>query len=193
MRGKSGSLNLVNESAILYLRDCMPRSEGWGRPEGREVYPALLNFVEAHPGTKIFRVSLERVQRMDMSFVSETIVQLAKRYRGNKGFCFIDMPNEDMAENIDAAAMKGEQPFLVWRNTKPSLLGPQPGPGTVDPFNFALQRPYTRVADFVAANRDVSLTNASNKFKQLWQQGYLLRRERAAETGGVEYVYYRIG
>jgi hypothetical protein len=186
-------MKLMNELVVLYLRDCMPRSEGWGRPEGREVYPALLNFVEAHPGNKIFRVSLQRVARMDISFVSETIVQLAKRYRGNKGFCFVDVPHEDMAENIDAAAIKGEQPFIVWHNTKASVLGPQPGAGAADAFHFALERSYTRVADFVAANPDVSLTNASNKFKQLWQKGYLLRHERAAETGGVEYVYHRIG
>ena len=48
-------------------------------------------------------------------------------------------------------------------------------------------------AEPLDANPSVSLTNASNKFKQLWQQGFLLRQERAAETGGVEYVYYRIG
>jgi hypothetical protein len=183
----------MNESTVLYLRDCMRRSEGWGRPEGREAYPALLNFVEAHPGNKIFRVSLQRVERMDISFVSETMVQLAKRYRGNKGFCFLNMPHDDMAENIEAAAIKGDQPFLVWRDTKASVLGPQPGAGTVDAFRFALERSYTSVADFIAANPNVSLTNASNKFKQLWQKGYLLRRERAAETGGVEYVYFRIG
>jgi hypothetical protein len=183
----------MNEIAVLYLRACMPRAEGWGRSEGREVYPALLNFVEAHPVSKIFRVSLQRVERMDISFVSETMVQLAKRYRGNKGFCFLDVPHEDMAENIDAAALKGEQPFLVWRDMKASVLGPQPGTGTADAFHFALERPYTSVADFIAANPSVSLPNASNKFKQLWQKGYLLRRERPAETGGVEYVYYRIG
>lgn len=183
----------MNETAALYLRDCMPRSEGWGRPEGREVYPALLNFVEAHPGNKIFRVSMHRVERIDISFASETLVQLAKRYRGNRGFYFVEIPHEDMAENIDAAAIKGDQPFLVWRDTKASVLGPQPGAGAVDAFRFALDRPYTSVADFIAANPNVSLTNASNKFKQLWQRGYLLRRERAAETGGVEYVYFRIG
>ena len=189
----SGSLNLMNAVSDLYLRDCMPRSEGWGRPEGREVYLALLNYVEAHPGIKVFRASLHRVERMDMSFASETMVQLAKRYRGNKGFCLVDVPHEDMSENIDAAALKGEQPFLVWRDSKPSILGPQPSTGTADAFRFALQRSHTRVADFVTANPGVSLTNASNKFKQLWQQGFLLRHEQTAETGGVEYIYYRIG
>src|SRR4029077_8311181 len=101
-------MKLMKESTVLYLRDCMPRAEGWGRPEGREVYPVLLNFVEAHPGISIFRISLQRVQRMDISFVSETLVQLAKRFRGNKAFYLVDVPSEDMAENIDAAALKGE-------------------------------------------------------------------------------------
>ena len=31
------------------------------------------------------------------------------------------------------------------------------------------------------------------KFKQLWEQGFLLRQESTADTGGVEYVYHRIG
>jgi hypothetical protein len=157
------------------------------------VYPALLNFVEAHPGISVFYVSFQRVQRMDISFVSETLVQLAKRFRGNKGFCLVDVPSEDMAENIDAAALKGGQPFLVWRDGSASILGPQPAAGTQAALLFALQRPCTRVADFVAENADISLTNASNKFKQLWQLGYLLRRESAADTGGIEYVYDRIG
>jgi hypothetical protein len=186
-------MNLMKESEFLYLRDCMPRDEGWGRPEGREVYPGLLDFVEAHPGIRVFRISFRGVKRIDISFVSETIVQLAKRFRGNKGFCFIDLSNEDMAENIDAAASKGEQPFLCWHHSNAVVLGPQPGAGTADALRFALGRPHTRVADFVAEHAGVSLTNASNKFKQLWQSGYLLRRERAADTGGVEYVYDRIG
>jgi predicted transcriptional regulator len=31
------------------------------------------------------------------------------------------------------------------------------------------------------------------KFKQLWEQGFLLRRESVADSGGVEFVYQRIG
>lgn len=171
----------------------MSRAEGWGRPEGREAYPALLNSVEAHPGVSIFRISFERVERIDISFASETLVQLAKRFRGNKGFCFVDLGNEALAENIEAAALKGDQPFFAWNDARATVLGPQPTPGAVDALRFALERPWVRVADFVASRSGVSLTNASNKFKLLWQLGYLLRHEQAAETGGVEHVYYRIG
>jgi predicted transcriptional regulator len=30
------------------------------------------------------------------------------------------------------------------------------------------------------------------KFKQLWEQGFLLRQESTADSGGLEYVYRRI-
>jgi len=189
----SGSLKLMNETGVIRLSSCMPRPEGWGREEGRIVYPCLLHLIESQPGTMIFRVSMSGVDRVDMSFISETVVQLARRYRGHKGFCFVDMTDDDMIENCDAAANKAAQPLVVWRAAEPIVIGPQPSAGTVDAFRFALTRPSVRVADFVNAMPDVSLTNASNKFKQLWQQGYLLRRERTAETGGVEYVYHRIG
>ncbi len=58
--------------------------------------------------------------------------------------------------------------------------------------NFALQRETTRAAEFIKENKEITIANASMKFKQLWQQGFLLRREDISESGGVEYVYYRI-
>jgi len=39
----------------------------------------------------------------------------------------------------------------------------------------------------------MSVANASNKFRQLWEKGFLLRREEVAESGGMEYTYFRIG
>ena len=39
----------------------------------------------------------------------------------------------------------------------------------------------------------MSIANASTKFKQLWEQGFLLRQESVADSGGVEFVYQRIG
>jgi predicted transcriptional regulator len=50
----------------------------------------------------------------------------------------------------------------------------------------------TRASDYTAKTKEISITNASTKFKQLWESGFLLRREAAAESGGVEYVYVPI-
>ena len=108
-------MNGMNEIVrALGLHEFMDRSEGWGRNQGREVYQRLLQFVEDNPGTMVFRVSMKGVRRLDISFASETIVELARRYRRTKGFCLVDLTDKDLIENLDAAADKKEQPILVW-------------------------------------------------------------------------------
>lgn len=174
------------------LREFMDRGEGWGRAEGRSVYPRLLSFVEGNPGQPVFRVSLGGVGRVDISFASETLVELARRYRRSKGFCFVDLDDADMEENWDAAASRKEQPLMAWSGASPRVLGAQPSQGARDALAFALAKPSCRVAEFVEATPGMSVANASSKFRQLWEQGFLLRQEGAAETGGVEYAYSRI-
>lgn len=176
----------------LKLRDLMDREEGWGRSEGRSVYPRLLDFVEDNPGNTVFRVSVRGVTRVDISFASETVVELARRYRGLKGFCFTDLLDADMEENWDAAAARKAQPIMRWVNGEGTVLGAKPSQGTRDAFAFALALPTVRAATFAEATPAMSIANASSKFKQLWEKGFLLRQESAAETGGVEFVYSRI-
>lgn len=185
-------MNEFLESTTLRLRDFMDGSEGWGREHGREVYNGLLRFVESRPGTILFRVSVQSVSRVDVSFASETIVELARRYRGTKGFAFIDIDDPDMLENWDAAAAKKNQPIMVWKRSIGRVIGVQPSQGNVEAFQFALARARSRAAEFVETTPNMSIANASTKFKQLWEQGFLLRRENVAESGGVEYIYLRI-
>lgn len=185
----------MNEIATqrLRLRDFMPDADGWGRAAGRAVYAKLMEFVESHAGVLVFQVSVAGINHIDISFASETLVELARRYRGKKGFAFIDLSDTDQRENWDAAAQRGKQPIICWDRTgKPSLVGPPPSQGTVDGFRFALGRKATRAAEFAAHAKDVSITNASSKFKQLWEQGYLLRAEATADSGGMEYIYVPI-
>jgi hypothetical protein len=184
----------MNENVkMLPLREFMGRSEGWGRNEGRNVYQRMLEYVERNPGTIVFKVSMKDVKRIDISFASETIVELARRYRRTKGFCVTDLSDEDLIENLDAAAVKKDQPILVWRGKSARLVGMEPSEGTREAFQFALSRTEARAAEFASEKKGMSIANASMKFKQLWEQGFLLRREAAAETGGVEFIYHRIG
>lgn len=177
---------------VLSLRNFMNRPDGWGRSEGREVYNRLLDFVEGTPGTIVFKVSLEGVRRLDMSFASETLVELARRYRRTKGFCLIDLADKDIAENIDAAAERKDQPLLIWEGKSARVIGANLSEGTREAFQFAMGRPECRAAEF-ATQKGISIANASMKFKQLWNEGFLLRRESVADSGGVEFVYQRIG
>jgi hypothetical protein len=105
----------MNEEArVLQLRNVMDKGEGWGRGQGREVYQRMLRFVEDSPGVLVFKVSMKGVNRLDISFSSETVVELARRFRTRKGFCLVDLNDQDLIENLDAAAQKKEQPMLVW-------------------------------------------------------------------------------
>ena len=70
-----------------------------------------------------------------------------------------------------------------------TTLGPVPSEGIIDAFRFALSTPESRAAEYATSAKGVSITNASSKFKKLWEQGFLLMRESAAESGGVEYSY----
>jgi hypothetical protein len=182
----------MNEVRVLTLREFMNRPEGWGRDEGRAVYQRMLQFVEDSTGTVIFKISMKGVQRLDVSFASETIVELARRYRRSKGFCLIDLTDRDLIENLDAAAEKKGQPIVLWRGQSADIIGPEPSEGTREAFRFAMSRPRLRAREFATTRRGMSGANASMKFKQLWEQGFLLRRESAADSGGVEFVYRRI-
>lgn len=182
----------MNEKgSSLRLRTFMKSAEGWGRVQGREVYQKLLRTVEERPGMVVFRVSFKGVERTDISFASETIVELAKRYRGQKGFSLCDVAADDLLENWEAAASRQDQPLMVWRNNKPMVLGLKPSQGNVSAFDFALKREEVTAAELASALK-LQITNASMKLKQLWGQGYLLRREAVAASGGIEFIYFRI-
>ena len=184
------SLNEIRD--LVVLRDFMDDDQGWGREAGRIVYQRLLAHVEATPGVIVFRLSFRGVRRVDISFASETVVELARRYRGAKGFCLTDAVDIDLIENVEAAASKKGQPLMIWSGDTARVIGAEPTQGNRDALAFALARPIVRAAEFAQSTRDMSIANASTKFKQLWEQGFLLRREATAESGGVEYVYYRI-
>jgi hypothetical protein len=177
---------------VLKLCEAMDRPEGWGRDQGREVYQRLIRLVEETPGSLVFRISMKGVHRLDISFASETVVELARRYRGAKGFCLVDLTDLDLIENLDAAAARKKQPLLIWSGTSVRLIGGEPTQGCREAYQFALGRPQTRAAEFAQTKQDMSIANASMKFKQLWEQGFLLRQESNADSGGVEYVYRRI-
>src|SRR4051812_39438448 len=132
-------MHSMNEEArVVSLREFMDRAHGWGRVEGREVYNRLLKYVESQPGAVIFKISLDGVSRLDISFASETVVELARRYRGKKGFCFVDLDDPDLTENWDAAALKKDQPLVIWRGKDAHVIGPQPSEGNKEAFAFAL-------------------------------------------------------
>lgn len=104
----------------------------------------------------------------------------------------MDLSDRDLIENVDAAAEKKEQPILIWHGRSANPIGAKPSEGAREAFQFAMARAQSRATEF-AVEKGISIANASMKFKQLWEGGFLLRHESAADSGGVEFVYQRIG
>ncbi len=191
-RADSDSIEPMNENALqIRLRDFMSRDDGWGHEEGQSVLGQLLRAVEDHSRVDLVRISLEGVRRTDASFPRESVVELARRYRGEKGVCLTHCTNQDLLDNWDAAALKKEQPLLVWNDDQYRIIGPPPSLGNQEMLQLALSRA-SITASTAAKALDLKITNASMKLKQLEQQGYLLRKEVVSPSGGKEFVYLRI-
>jgi hypothetical protein len=176
---------------VICLRDYMG-SSGWGHIQGRRVREQLQDLVASSPAEDIIVLSLEGVEHIDVSFPRESVVELAKQYRGQRGFCLTHLNDPDLLENWDAAASMREQPLFVWGAAGTyRILGPQPSAGLREMLQYVLSVPVARTSEAASA-LDLKIPNASNKLKQLWQEGYILRREDTAESGGIEYEYVRI-
>lgn len=176
---------------MIVLREMMSKPEGWGRVMGRAVFPKLLEHVERNPDQTVFPISFKGVRQVDYSFSAETVVQLARRFKGQKGFYLVDVASPDIEENVDAAARRVDQPLLVSDAGGQRFIGLAPSAGTKAALDYVAARPQARATE-IAEAIEVTVANASMKLKQLWASGFLLRRESAADTGGVEFVYTRI-
>jgi hypothetical protein len=163
----------------------------YGRPQGRAAFDQLVIAIESAGDCDVVRLSMKDVRHIDASFASEAIVELVRRFRGTKHICLVDLTDASIRFNIDLAADKAGVPIAIWSGDAVEMIGEKPSSGNHPALQFALGRRQVRTVEF-AEEAKVSIANASTKFKQLWEQGFLKRTESAADTGGVEYVYERI-
>lgn len=173
------------------LLDLTKNPDVWGNAKGKEVGTLLQNFIHGHPATDVFKVSFEGIERTDASFSREAVVEIASRFRTKHALTIVDLDDDDLIENLEVAAVKKEQPLFLWQDDSWKLLGPSPTKGNTDLLNYILTVAET-TASTAASVLDLKLTNASTKLKQLWESGYIMRREEMAPSGGIEFIYYRI-
>lgn len=185
--------SLNEKRCLIRFTDFMDGPDGWGRAFGGDAHRKFVDYVESHPGQNIFRVSMKDVGKIDFSYASEAIVEVIRRFRGVKSICLVDLEDKDIIDNIDAAASQVKVPIMIWNGGEPKLIGQQPSQGNKQAFAYALAHTDVRAAEFAEAVPNISIANASTKFKQLWEQGFLMRSEGSAESGGVEFIYHRIG
>jgi hypothetical protein len=171
----------------------MSSNEGWGPVEGRRVCTHLEQVISLAPLGTTVALSLEGITRTDSVFPREAVIELAVHQRCQRGICLTDLHDQVLLENWENAALRRQQPLFLWNtNTgEPYLLGPQPSVGLRGMLGYVLSVGSTKASE-AASVLQMTLQNASNKLKGLWEAGYILREEYSAQSGGKEFLYFKI-
>lgn len=187
-------MSVLNERrTIILLTEILGGSEGAGGQKGAELYPRLVAWIDANRDKSVVRISMKGVKKFDASCAAQSVIEVIRRFKCERPICLVDLSDADIRFNIDVAAERMRQPVTIWDGVNIDIVGTKPSGGNRAALAFALSRKSARAADFAESVEKMSIANASTKFKQLWEQGFLMRSESAAESGGVEYIYERIG
>lgn len=182
----------MNRNAIIVnLCSFTSSDHPFGNSEGKEVFRKLSEFVEQNPNAKVFGISLEGIKATDASFPRESVVSLAKQLRGEKGFFLTHLFNRDLIDNWSYAAKAKDQPLVIWNDGNFEIIGPEINQSTRDLVEYVLHKGSV-LASEVASGLNLSVQNASTRLKNLVTQGFLLRSEDVADSGGIEFKYAAI-
>lgn len=176
---------------VLNLRDLTNDDHPFGNVQGKEVFRKLSDLIDSHPSILIFGISLAGIEATDASFPRESVISVAKRYREAKGIYLEQIKNRDILDNWNYAARALEQPLVYWDIDSPIILGPEMTTAAKELIDYVLFKGSV-LASQVATDLNITVQNASTRLKRLVAEGYILRTEAVAETGGIEYVYQSI-
>lgn len=162
----------------------------FGNKQGREVLLKLSDYIDEHPAD-IYEVSLDGIVATDASFPRESVISLAKMYKGEKGFYLTGQFSKDLLDNWHYAAIAKLQPLILKEDDGYRVIGPEPKGDAGELLNFIMKEGEVTTSK-VVQKFGVSAQNASAKLKKLFATGLILGRKTVAETGGLEFVYRAI-
>lgn len=187
--------------------ECNPdgTKDGWGVEFGESVRNALFQQVNAHPEIDVFEISFKGIKRIDVSFPREAVLYLAKLKAGKQGFVLTGLQTRTQIENIDGGVHRLDfaANLIISGDIQNVNLGAdcivsgnhlilgKPSKTNRPLVEYVLRKNGASTSE-IAKEFDLQVNNASNKLKQLVEDGFLLRKEQSAATGGVEYYYYPI-
>lgn len=164
----------------------------YGSAAGKLAFQELNALIDAHPEASAFGISLDGIDYLDSCFARESIIKLAMLKRGRQGIFLSNLVSNDVRDNIDYAAQAMGQPLTVWEGTSASFIGLPMGSAATALIS-ALQGVMRATTPQIAEKLGISIPNASTRLKRLVEQGYLIREEAAAKSGGIEHWYRIIG
>ncbi|MEB8432585.1 DNA-binding protein [Cocleimonas sp. KMM 6892] len=176
---------------VIKLLEVTEEPRPIGSEEGKEAFRKLVDYIDNNPTISVFRISLEGIVATDASFPRESVVSVAKHYRGEKWFFLSDLKNRDLIDNWNYAADVKDQPLVIWNDNKFEFIGPKLKDSTQPLISYIYEREKVTTSQ-VAHDLKISVQNASAKLKKFFNQGFIIRTEESSETGGKEFVYQPI-
>lgn len=185
----------MNQNSIgmqVHLLDLANSTHPFGNVQGKEVFRKLSEIVDANPRSVVFGVSLAGIEATDASFPRESVIAAAKYYRGQHWFYLTDLNDRDLVDNWRYASQAKQQPLVIWHSDESfEVIGPDISSSARELVEYVLRHRKVSAAQ-VAADLGLSVPNASTRLKKLVADGYFLRNEDIADTGGIEYTYEAI-
>jgi len=177
---------------IIALRDFTEESNPYGTSRGKQTYARLLDHIDKLKDVSIIGISFSRLEGADISFLRESLIYTIKRYSKKITFFAFNFQDEDIFANLDGAAMSGEEHLTCWVGNQCEFVGPKPTAASKVLLDMVITHRSTTTAK-AAEELNISVQNASTRLKRLAEEGFLLRVEEAADTGGKEFIYQVIG
>ena len=173
------------------LKEIVNDVHAFGNEEGREAYMAISKIIDNNPRVKFFGISLKNIKATDASFPRESVISLAKSFKGEKGFYLVDVHNRDLLDNWAYGASAKEQPILVQTDNGYEVIGTKMNHSNQELLDFIFAKKTVTTA-IVSESFDISPQNASGKLKKLFGQGLIVGNKEVAESGGLEFIYHSI-
>ena len=176
---------------LIPLSSLAGKTDLVGSTLGRQVFDKLRDIVVENSHQRLFSLSAKGIRVSDATFARDSVLALARQYRGHRAFCIVDINDQDQLDIWSYAADNQGQPLMAWNGDQCVILGAQLTKSGLKVMDFVLSRSTVSVSE-VAIHLDITVPNASTTLKKLQDQGYMIRTEERAPTGGIEYFYHSI-
>ena len=178
---------MKQNSIVINLIDYTNDDHPFGNVQGKDTFRKLVDYIDNNTSIRVFGISLAGIEATDASFPRESVISVAKYFRESKGLFLEQVKNKDILDNWNYAAIAKEQPLVVWDQDNYKVLGPELTKSSLQLLDYVLDKGSV-LASQVANDLEISVQNASTRLKKLVSQGYILRSEEAAESGGIEFI-----
>jgi len=184
-------MNRIKERPEYKLRlSKLASSHAWGAAAGAAAFTKANQHLLPLPDRTLVVIDFTSIERADVSFLREAVVELVRKHRPRLLFIVADLADPDVQANLESAlALRGEALLIRRLRGAPFVIGKQ-----LPREHELTLRTLQEHAEFTSAMltaRPFALesSTASARLSALWNAGLVDRAVGVAPSGGKEYKY----